>query len=237
MSRFKPALAAAAIGLFSCVASHAQDYIFGFSQGSDSAALSLNTTQGEIAIQASDQGWWSPDAVNGSYNSNWITGDYFGTLWNDYFVFDTVDALNGATVLSGSISIQDPADYGSPPYPLTLWDVTTPIDVLETNASPNVAVYEDLGSGILYGSLSYDGGGVATVDLDAAAISAINGNSSEFAIGGTINDVPDGASSAALLGLALIGLAGWRRRPVVGRFARGEAAGTPLLQGPTAPLP
>ena len=68
----------------------------------------------------------------------------------------------------------------------TLWDVTTPYVIL---GSPNPGTYNDLESGIQYGSGIHTAGITNTFVLNAAAISSINSTSGLWAIGGSNDGV------------------------------------------------
>ena len=97
-------------------------------------------------------------------------------------------------VTSVELSAWNPSLYpgyaGAPSATYTLYDVTTPIATLNADQSGAVAIYNDLGSGVAFGSVSVsaaDNGTQVIVDLNAAGIAAVNANlGGEFAIGGTL---------------------------------------------------
>lgn len=216
--------------VFVASAAHAQPDIFGYSGGVPAATLTLSTNDGTVQLGDVANGWWSATYTNTPDNSNWFVGTFDGGAdWlNDFFVFNLVGQLQQGQVVTGaSISISDPSgpyggDSGTPPFNYSLWDVTTPIATLEYTSGTNAAIYNDLGSGVEYGSTAYGGDAYSvSLGLDAAAVTAINAaansDSGNFAIGGTLSAsaAPDAASTAGLLGLsgaALLGAAGFRRR-------------------------
>jgi PEP-CTERM motif-containing protein len=105
-----------------------------------------------------------------------------------------------------------------------LWDVTTPVALVQADNSGAISIYNDLGSGTLYGSVVVTPGEQGTqilINLDAAAIASINAaaaNGQEWAIGGSIfgaASTPEpGTISMVLTGLGA-GLGMLRRRKLI----------------------
>ncbi len=104
-----------------------------------------------------------------------------------------------------------------------LWDVTTPVALVQADNSGAVAIYNDLGSGTLYGSVVVTPGDQGTqilINLDSAAIASINAaaaSGQEWAIGGSIfgASTPEpGTISMVLTGLGA-GLGMLRRRKLI----------------------
>jgi hypothetical protein len=201
---------------------HAQAQTFAFGGSAGAARMTLYFSDGTSeAVTAVDQGWWSPTAANFGGNHNIITGAFAGTFWNDFFVF-SLDK-NGRQVIAANLVLNTAFVDGAPS--IRFWDVSTPLETLENlTTGPNPAVYADLGSGTLFGSARLPMGGNTTViiPLDGAAISAINGTSDMFALGGSANTdpIPEPASVLALIsGVAVLGAVRYRARQAAKRSA------------------
>lgn len=68
-----------------------------------------------------------------------------------------------------------------------LFDVLTPVSTLTAYANGNVGIFNDLGGGISYGTISLtstDSNQFIEINLNAAAIASINGSGGLWAIGG-----------------------------------------------------
>jgi hypothetical protein len=217
-------LAAAVLGLAWVAPVGAQPYVNGFSGGQANfldintagGPVSLSTTQSEINSGQANEGWWSGTYPNTFGNANYFTGSPNGADWlNSYYIFN-LGLLGGATATSATLVIDDTAHSGTPPFNLSFWDVSTPATTLLAYSTPtSTAIYNDLGSGIEYGSLAYNGSGTITVTLDQAALNAINSQGGYFAIGATLSpsaSVPDSGMTLGLLGMCVSGLMALKRK-------------------------
>jgi YVTN family beta-propeller protein len=160
---------------------------------------------GTIVVPATFTGFYEtgggpPPSYIGSHdaiNQNYFVGTGPSEDWVhvNFFVFDlsNVSVPITSAVLSFGIS----TFTGSSPGIYSTWDVTTPISSLEadyngqTNTAVSSAIFNDLGSGVFYGSTvvgTFSQYSQVNVTLDGAAISSLNravgGN---FAIGGTLS--------------------------------------------------
>jgi hypothetical protein len=191
-----------------------------------------------------DSGWYKSSGEHFAGNTNYIAGycDAVGCLANagdfrNFFVFNTAPVAG--TVTSGILRLRN----GNVPVGgvYSIFDVTTPITTLLMGGFGLTSVYDDLGSGVLYGSATVESSDVvgrAFVDvvLNAQAIAAINAGNGLFAIGGNFdstmfafggtntderrqlilqtNDVPEPSSVAlSALGVGLVAAA--RRRKLL----------------------
>ena len=222
------AFAALAIGAATPVLA-ADNYLFGYSP-SGTQTLTLN---GTFSIQASDTGWYSQNGTHDPRNNNYIVGDCtscFGSAFNDYFIFDLSNYTGGA-VTSAVLSIGNGNGYAAGPLSTySLFDVTSPIanlDVQNGGATTGITIFNDLESGVLYGSRSITNvvqNSQVDTTLNANFVAAINARQGDtFAIGGTLrpgdvipgnNGVPEPSTWAMLiLGFGGVGAVLRRRRP------------------------
>jgi hypothetical protein len=202
---------------------HHSEYLFGYS-GFNANTLTVNastvldTGTSEFYSGSRNQGWWSPSAFNVEFNDNYIVGDLSSNgsqLYNDFFTFD-ISGLTGP-VSSAVLNLQrfyGGSDLGRTTQTYDLYDVSTDAATLNANNGTSAAIYNDLGSGNLYGSYSLPVAGnpsdIIDLTLDAAALSDLNAaiarGDQYFSIGGTLapsESVPEVGSTLALLGISL----------------------------------
>jgi PEP-CTERM motif len=189
-------------------------YIFGNTGNYATQSLTVTTTTGTTVIAASTFGWYE-DTGFSAQNTNYFAGTYDGHAYNDYFTFD-LSGLTG-TVLSASLSASTFGNVGDGTY--SLYNVSTLSSEVDASMD-STAVYDDLGSGTLYGSLNFTPTTVGTesITLDANALSAIGADEgSDFTLGGstgasfTQDNTPE-PSSFVLLGTGILSVAGATRR-------------------------
>lgn len=204
----------------------AEPFIFGFTGlQADAVVLVVNggaqtfsISDSQIDAGVNNAGWWSFNAANTDDNDNYVVGSADTTWWRNFFTFDLsqldVDVTSAELQIDRSVFCVNDTSNGEcwldgagpfSPVDYTLWDVTTPYLTLNANDGTSAAIYTDLGSGITYGvePVSDDGTpNPVVIQLNAAAITAINRNAGEFfSIGGALpgGDVPEPASMALLL--------------------------------------
>jgi hypothetical protein len=191
----------------------ADQYIFGFSGGADVSLVTnigtFTTSQNEINQGIRNQGWWSPQAGNNNGNDNYIAGNVSDTnFYNDFFTFYI--PLDRGAITSVVLSIPQYTTVTAP-FTYSLFDVSTDAVTLNNKDNgPNSSIYNDLGSGVTYGSIAIPDDSSTPnpllITLNASAVSAINGTrNGYFSIGGTISPttVPE-PTSLLLLSTALL---------------------------------
>ncbi|MEE2850367.1 MAG: hypothetical protein VX561_10920 [Pseudomonadota bacterium] len=119
-------------------------------------------------------------ASGGSVGNNHTTGFFAGNDHGGYFVYNIPagEPITGATLSVNAASVLNG------PNTLEVHDVTTSPETVVSFA-PNVAIYNDLGTGVLYGTaVATTDRQTLTVTLNADAISAINAaRGKSFALG------------------------------------------------------
>ncbi|HEY7087305.1 MAG TPA: PEP-CTERM sorting domain-containing protein [Tepidisphaeraceae bacterium] len=152
---------------------------------------------GTMTVTASKTGFYSNGGFHSSGNSNYEIGDVEDNfILRDFasFSLPTLPAGQGVisatlTVTTATVSTSDPSETA------TFYDVTTPFSTLSpsysSGSATGLSVYDDLGSGTIYGSQVYFPsdlpGGTKTITLNSAAVADINaalGHS--FSIGGAV---------------------------------------------------
>ncbi|MDB9485369.1 S8 family serine peptidase [Dolichospermum circinale CS-537/01] len=161
---------------------------------SSSATVSIadNDTGSTITLDAVDTGWYDNTGYHEPNNTNYIVGDYEisdGKLFRNWFTFNLPTLT--APIISAQLKVKT-FDYNSLDASETyqLQEVTTPVPTLTAGGSGKTAIYADLGDGAIYGSQDYTNAHdnqSRTIDLNAAAISALTAKSGQaFALGGLL---------------------------------------------------
>jgi hypothetical protein len=151
-------------------------------------ALALHAAPASAALlqlDATDTGAYQS---NGSHNAalpNYITGQ-FGTENRSFFVFDLTSV--SAPITAATLNLYNPntnphpccQGYRSPSATETfnLFDVSTPFGTVTGGGAGLTNVFDDLGTGSLFGSYvasAADNGKVISIGLNAAGLAALNG--------------------------------------------------------------
>jgi hypothetical protein len=138
-----------------------------------------------IQINASDTGAYASDGNHTAANQNYITGQS-GTERRSFFVFDLTSVY--APITSATLNLWNPntnphpccLGYRSPSATETfnLYDVNTPVSTVTAGGTGLTNVFDDLGTGSLFGSYvasAADNGKVISIALNASGLAALNG--------------------------------------------------------------
>lgn len=179
------------------------------------SSITFNTSDNQFDAGVDNQGWWSTTRPAVDSNANYGTGDAAnGDILRSFFTFDlaTLD-LSGQTILSATFeAVRYNYVSSNPNETIALYDVTTGAATLNNNVGTSAAIFDDLGSGVSYGSFvvpSYSSSNVLLLSftLNAAALADIaSAAGGFFSIGGSLESINNqngsdetlfGASSSA----------------------------------------
>ncbi len=215
------------IGISMSGSALAEINVFGFSNDglNTSNGLNITTNKGDFFVPISDSGWWT-SSKHEAQNKNYIAGTCSPSCsttdnHNNFFTFDFSDI--NETITSASFNLFTYSIAGrSVDY--QLFDITSALsEVRATGINPSV--YNDLMTGVSYGSFIYnpsDRFQFSSILLNADGILALNSAvGGEFGIGGTVAGGIDGIPlppipepetyAMWLAGLGLLGFLGYRR--------------------------
>jgi len=203
--------------------------IFAYTDFEGPTSLTVDTTDGTFVFTALARGSYlsdgrtNDDVPLNSYIAG-ICGSSDECSGNDldsrnWFRFDLSEVTG--TVLDAFLTLHVPSFNGyissTATIPYFVYDVAGDFDDLGT--ADSLAIYTDLGTGPLYGSVvttDADEGTNVIVGLNAAALAAIQANlGGAFAVGGSVGAppgaIPEPATMSVMAG-ALLGLAAVRKR-------------------------
>ena len=138
---------------------------------------------GTAAVDSSARGWWNDLGDHDAANANTVTGfcnsqcaDAPGRTMNSFFTFDTSGVT---TVVEGAVLRLFVQGFNSDTATETVsvWDVSTDAATLAASGAGNTVVYNDLMSGVSYGSAAIGAANVngsVDIPLSAEAVAAIN---------------------------------------------------------------
>jgi hypothetical protein len=163
-------------------------------------SLSASATQVTLSTDQSrfnastNQGWWADNTSNDTLNANHFTGSSMqeGAPGN-YRSFYTFDLSGVAGPINGA-TLRVMRGYQSGLVDLQLWDVTSGAGAVNDNGSMNPTIFDDLGSGVAYGSYLIDTGDYSdnlTLALNANALADLNAAHGFLTIGAALQGMPE----------------------------------------------
>jgi len=148
-------------------------------------------------LDAVDSGWYHITGNHTASINNYFTGICgSGCPQNpgdhrSFFVFDVTSISD--EIISATLNLFNPS-YNSTDASedLSIYDVTTSIADLTGTSTTDTAIFDDLGTGTLYGSrtvLAGDTGVTIVITLNTAALTDLNNASGLFAFGGALTSL------------------------------------------------
>jgi hypothetical protein len=151
--------------------------------------ITATSSKAEVVLNWVDSGWYNVTGDHTPTNNNYIAGicadcSPSGTDFRNFFVFDTSSVAGQVTSAKLRLNTGFIATSGT----YNLFDVTTPVATLVAGGNGQVAIYQDLGQGVSYGTtnlLTSQSEQIIEITLNAASIAAINMSNQLFALGGS----------------------------------------------------
>jgi hypothetical protein len=165
--------------------------LFGFS-GTTAVELVID---GTTTILASETGWYSALGFHDDANPNYFVGlcDEGCDPKGEYHDFAVFDLGEGVSATSAVLRLFNPLTGYISPNPselFSLYDVSTGVRDLIADQSDATDIFDDLGSGLLFGSrtvLSSDAGVYVEITLTADGIDSLNRAIGTWAVGGAVD--------------------------------------------------
>ena len=213
-------MAGTALALAALPAAASTSHLFGFSPTNPQQII----INGGGGINTTNTGWFTDAGLHSGGNRNYAVGSDGANDHRDFFGFDVGTGATSAQIALGNdLASGLFLDAGVTSVTFTLYDVSTALNTVQSYADPSI--YADLGSGVVYGSVTVSGPtALVVIDLNQAGVDAINaaGLSGEsFFVGGALTEnfggaVPEPATWALMIGgFGLAGVALRRRRLAV----------------------
>ena len=155
-----------------------------------------------ITLTPDAAGWYDEHGYHWDQNSSYFVGEgSYGDEYRNFFSFD-LSSIAGTiqTATLRAYNMSDGFDSVDPTETWTLYDVESSNESLVTSSPyydpEGLAVFDYLGAGVVYGSRivsAADAASQISVDLNAAALLALNSTTNYFAIGGAITTLGTGS--------------------------------------------
>jgi hypothetical protein len=167
----------------------------------DASTFTFDTSDSQFDAGVDNQGWWrigsspvDPDTLNANYFVGVTTGILGRSETRDFFTFDLASlVLSGQTITSAVLQV-DGSIHGTSPDPVTIgfFDVSTPAAALNNNSRINPTIFDDLGTGVSYGSFVvgvYADHELLSFQLNAAALADVaSASGGFFSLGGALSN-------------------------------------------------
>jgi hypothetical protein len=159
------------------------------------AALAAPAARADsVALTSADRGWYGRSGFHNAADNNYQVGVSDG--YRNFFVFDLTGVEGQIT--SARLELANHATSASGHVPFALYDVETPISTLSQSQQAAAGIFQDLGTGVIYGSVD-DAASMptVTVHLNSAFLDALNNRQSDqIALGGRLDDAQNPSAYA-----------------------------------------
>lgn len=159
-----------------------------------------------VIVNAEDRGWYNgTEGFHDPTLENYAVGEFNGIILRNWFVFDLSVVTD--SIINATLRLPNPA-YVSPDSTETynLYDVTTSIASLTAGGINLFGTFNDLGSGTQYGSQTVsDSDTIVDISINAAGLTALNGASGLFALGGSLSTIGAPVDIEIVFGLTQFG--------------------------------
>lgn len=145
--------------------------------------LASSAHASSVTLDWNDSGWYTDAGTHGAGNKNYIVRTNGDGNMRNYFVFDLSSVAS--TITDATLKLTNPQTSAISTATYTLYDYVGAISSLETGTS-NLGTYNDLGTGVVYGTQNNFSASLGSVSLNSAALSALNSNHGLFALGGAL---------------------------------------------------
>jgi hypothetical protein len=148
--------------------------------------LGADPDTAETVLTAADRGSWSDAGNHSAADKSTPTGSPGSDVYRSFFIFNLPSP--SATIVSAAVRLEL-ASYTSiaAEETLLLYDVTTNTASLAASGAGQTAIYNDLGSGVLFGEFDVtpiDQSSIMDIPLNKEMVAAINAaGAGEFAVG------------------------------------------------------
>jgi hypothetical protein len=158
-------------------------------------AAASATARADVMLDATSTGWYDVSGLHFAGNPNYIVGiNESLNQFRDFFVFDLTGVTG--TITSATISIVNPLSVNPAGKTYTLHEVSTPIATLEDDQSGRTDIFDDLGTGTVFGSTPGTSDPLVVFSLNAAGLAALTAaEGGSFAIGGELSPLTTGLIS------------------------------------------
>lgn len=146
--------------------------------------LAVSVSSHALTLDTIDRGWYDNTGFHNPSNDNYFTGThhyYPDVDVRSFYAFDLAGV--SGVVISAQLQIFNTQTNGyegpNPSEELKIFDVSTSVEALALGGSGLTSIYDDLGTGILFGTKTvgvYDQASLVSINLNQQAITSLNAN-------------------------------------------------------------